>query len=65
MKRNILIAIPIVLILILVFQNIEVVDVTLFFWKVPMPKALMLLITLCVGIIVGWFLARHKRIKKT
>jgi len=65
MKRNILFAIPIALVLIFVFQNIEVVEVTLFFWKVSMSRALMLLLTLLIGIIVGWLLGRPKRTKKS
>ena len=64
MKRNILIAIPVALVLIFVLQNIEKVEVMLFFWKVSMSRALMLLLTLLIGIIVGWFLRRPKRTKK-
>jgi uncharacterized integral membrane protein len=44
--------------LVFIFQNTEVVEIKLWFWKVSMSRSLMILANLVVGVIVGWFLKR-------
>lgn len=60
MAGRILAAILIILVLVFVFQNIEVVKVSFLAWDVSMPRALLVFATLIVGIIVGWLARRPK-----
>lgn len=52
-----------VVFLILVFQNLDSVDVRIFFWKQPMPAALPYIVFSLLGFVVGWIL-RHARAKR-
>ena len=61
MVGKILAAILFVLVLIFVFQNIEVVKVSFLTWDIAMPRALMVFATLIVGIIIGWLARRPKK----
>jgi len=47
-----------ILIVIFTIQNTQHVDIQFFPWKASIPNALMLLSTLFIGIILGWFLTR-------
>lgn len=38
-----------------IIQNLQIVDVTFLFWTVTMSRALLILITLAVGFLIGWF----------
>jgi len=60
MAKTIIFVILIALVVVFVFQNIEVVEVRLFVWTVSMSRALMLFGTLLIGIIAGWLLRRPK-----
>ena len=44
------------LVLVFVLQNTQVVDIRLLFWKVSMSRALVLLATFGVGLLMGWLL---------
>jgi putative membrane protein len=63
--KNIIIGILVVLFLVFVFQNTQVTEVQLLFWKVSMSRALMIFGNVFVGVILGWFLKglRSKRSK--
>jgi uncharacterized integral membrane protein len=53
-----------VLAFIFAIQNTEIVEIQFFFWTVTGSRALMILIVLVVGILVGWTvggLRRHRR----
>jgi len=41
-------------VIVFVFQNMQVVEVRFFAWKVSMSRALMVFVTLCMGIAAGW-----------
>ncbi|MDP2647091.1 MAG: LapA family protein [Desulfobacterales bacterium] len=41
------------LVLIFVFQNIDTITLSFLIWDVSMPRALMLFITLTVGVVIG------------
>ena len=41
--------------------NTQIVDVKLYFWTVTMSRALMILIVLGIGIVVGWVLGGSGR----
>jgi putative membrane protein len=45
-----------ILIVIFTIQNSQVVDIQFFLWKASISRALMLLSTLFIGIILGWLL---------
>lgn len=45
-----------ILIVIFTIQNSQVVDIQFFLWKATISRALMLLSTLFIGIILGWLL---------
>ena len=62
--KTIVILVLIALVVILVIQNVKVVEVQFFFWKVSMSRALMLFGTLLIGLISG-LLLRRTRSKKS
>jgi putative membrane protein len=45
-----------ILIVIFTIQNTQVVDIQFFIWKTSISKALVLLSTLFIGIILGWLI---------
>jgi len=53
-----------ILALIFIFQNMQTVDVSFLAWTITMSRALMLLIILLIGFILGWAvvgIARRRR----
>ena len=55
-----------ILIVIFTIQNTQVVDIQFFMWKASISRALVLLSTLFIGIILGWLItwagySRRKR----
>jgi uncharacterized integral membrane protein len=61
MIRNTVFILLIAVVLIFVFQNIQVVEVKFLFWKLTMSRALMLLGTLAIGLAGGWLLTLPKQ----
>ncbi|HET7588361.1 MAG TPA: LapA family protein [Gammaproteobacteria bacterium] len=47
-----------VLVLIFILQNIQTVALTYWFWGFQWPLALLIIITLAVGMLLGWALTR-------
>lgn len=43
------------LLIVFALQNAASVTVRLLFWQLEMPRALLILVVLVIGIIVGWF----------
>ena len=60
-KKNIVIIVLAALFVLFVVQNTRIVEVQLWFWTVSMSRSLMLLGTLLIGLIGGWFLGRAKK----
>ncbi|MBT8349852.1 MAG: LapA family protein [Deltaproteobacteria bacterium] len=58
-RRNI-IFILIIMVLIFVVQNTQIVEVEFLFWKISIPRALILFSTLAIGFICGWMLPRRR-----
>lgn len=58
--RRIVVIVLIAFFIIIVVQNLQVVELQVFFWKVSMTRALMLLGTLLIGLISGLLLRRSK-----
>jgi uncharacterized integral membrane protein len=61
MIRNILFVLLIGAVLVFVVQNTQVVEVRFLFWTLSMSRALILLITLAIGLVSGWLLTFPKR----
>lgn len=61
-KKNIIIVILIALVVAFVIQNTQTVEVRFLVWTVTMSRALMILLTLLIGVIAGWLggRPRHK-----
>jgi len=61
MVRNIVFIVLIGAVLVFVVQNTEVVEVKFLVWTLSMSRALILLVTLAVGLVGGWMLTLPKR----
>jgi uncharacterized integral membrane protein len=42
-----------------VLQNAETVSIQLLFWSFSLPRALMIIVVLLVGIVIGWLWSEH------
>lgn len=64
--KLIFVVILLVLFAIVILQNSQPVTLKFLFWTVTMPRAILLLVSLSVGIIVGifWALSRSKKGQK-
>ena len=62
--RFIAILVLIALVVIFIFQNLEVVKVSFLFWEISSPRALMIFITLVIGVIVGYLSNKGKPLLK-
>ena len=62
--RFIAILVLIALVLIFIFQNIEMVKVSFLIWEMSMPRALLIFITLVIGVAVGYLSNRVKPLSK-
>lgn len=67
MIRNILFVVLIGAVLVFVVQNTQVVEVNFLFWTLSMSRALILLITLAIGLVGGWMLTvpKHRTDRRT
>lgn len=54
-------ALALVLVLVFILQNIRSVPLQYFFWGFTWPLALLIIITLAVGMLLGWGLTRFAR----
>ena len=61
MILNILFGILLTLVIIFVFQNMDVVEVTFLSWKISTSRAFILLLTFLIGVAVGWLARRPGR----
>ena len=50
-----------ILAFIFIFQNIETVEVKFLVWSVPMSRALLVVIMLGIGMILGWLISSYIR----
>ena len=45
------------------FQNVAIVEIQFLFWAIRMPRALLVVLLLAIGMAIGWFLhsfIRHR-----
>ncbi len=54
-----------VLFLVFLFQNMEVVTLRLYFWKISMPQIILLPLCIIIGFAVGFFTAKVNRKDRT
>jgi uncharacterized integral membrane protein len=47
------------LVVIFIVQNAAVIDIQLLFWKITMPRSLMIFFVLAIGVVIGWITAGH------
>ena len=52
--KRILLLVILILFAIFIVQNAQMVEVNIFFWTTEASRALVLLITFCLGLISGW-----------
>jgi len=53
-----------ILVVVFELQNLETVTYTFLAWSVDAPKAVVVIIVLVAGVLVGWFITGLKRIQK-
>ena len=63
--RLIVILTLVVLMLIFVVQNVAAVEVTFLAWTVTMSRALLMLLTLAIGVVLGWLLRSYTAYRKS
>ena len=61
MFSNVTVVVLSALVIIFVFQNIEIVEVRFLLWKLTLSRALLILGTFLVGMLTGALLRRPKR----
>jgi uncharacterized integral membrane protein len=56
--KFIVVLVLITLFLIILIQNIQPVTLRLFFWKVGMPQVILIPLTMAIGFVVGFIIAK-------
>jgi putative membrane protein len=51
--------------LIFTVQNVAAVDVTFLFWTISLSRSLLILFTLSIGFLLGWFLHTYYSYRST
>lgn len=63
--RLIATAILILIVVIFLIQNAAVVEIRLLFWEIAVPRSLLIVAMLVIGILIGWFARAMYRITRT
>ena len=50
--------------LLFAIQNVAVVEIQFLFWAIQMPRSLLFLLLLVIGVIIGWFLHGYVKYRK-
>jgi len=53
-----------ILVVIFTIQNAEMVQINFLIWDFAISRALMIFLVLSIGILVGWFAAKHYSAKR-
>jgi uncharacterized integral membrane protein len=53
-----LLALAVVVVLVLIFQNTEIVTVKVLFWEFAMSRMILILLAVACGFVGGWVVAR-------
>jgi len=51
------------LFIVFIAQNMEVVEVSFLFWSISVTRAILLILTLILGLVIGWVLHSIFKIK--
>ena len=54
----------VILTVIFITQNVTVVEVNLFFWRISISLALLIFVNLLIGFLLGWFIKSYTGYKK-
>ncbi|WP_019557804.1 lipopolysaccharide assembly protein LapA domain-containing protein [Thiomicrorhabdus arctica] len=52
------------LVVLFILQNVVVAEIQFLFWSIQMPRSVLMFVLLVIGIIIGWFLHSHFKIKR-
>ena len=52
------------LLVVFILQNVATVDLTLLFWTISLPRAILLAIVFAIGVLVGWILKTMRHPKR-
>lgn len=63
--RLIATAILILIVVIFLIQNAAVVEIRMLFWEIAIPRSLLIVVMLLIGILIGWFARAMYRITRT
>ena len=47
------------LVVLFIFQNTTVVELQFLWWRIGMSRALMIVLVLAIGVLIGWLLGSH------
>ncbi len=53
-----------VLVVVFALQNLDTVTYTFLAWSLAAPRAVVVIVVLLVGIVVGWFTTSLKRVRR-
>ena len=53
-----------ILLLVFILQNMTVVDIRFLFWQFSVSRAIMILLVLLVGMVIGWVLHGLYRVRR-
>ncbi len=57
---------PAVIFIIVLLQNMDEVDITFLLWHTEMPKLVLMILMMVIGIIAGWFIhMSYRKYKQT
>lgn len=48
-----------ILVVIFTIQNVEIVQINFLIWNFSISRALMIFLVFSIGILIGWFTAKH------
>lgn len=52
------------LVFLFIMQNVSIVDIQFLFWSIQIPRSLLVIIMLAIGVVIGWFLHSFMRHRK-
>lgn len=66
MKTRLIATVVLILVVVIfLIQNAAVVEIRLLFWEIAIPRSLLIVVMLLIGILIGWFARAMYRITRT
>lgn len=47
-----------------IIQNVAIVEIQFLFWSIRMPRSLLMILLLAIGMLMGWLLHAHTKHRK-